>query len=82
MRRSGLDTTRAAIEQLGVPQHLAATLDSATNGGRTPYPAPGSPAEGAYFAALLGALAASLADEPPEGWPAPHDENWASEVRK
>jgi hypothetical protein len=78
LRRTGLDSAFAAIEQIGVPEHLAATLDSATNHGRDPYPAPGTVAESALFSALLGALAASLADEPSSGWPSPHDEFWAA----
>ena len=78
MRRSGLDTARAAIARLDVPEHLIAALDSATNGGRDPYPQPGSMQESAYTAALLGALAAGLADDAPEGgWPAPHTADWA-----
>ena len=83
MRRSGIDTARAAIARLDVPEDLAATLDRATNGGRDPYPQPGTVEESAYFALLLGALAAGLADDAPEGgWPAPHTEHWVSPARK
>ena len=83
MRRSGLDTARAALARLDVPEHLISALDTATNGGRDPYPKPGTTEESAYFAAMLGALASGLAGDAPEGgWPAPHTEHWVSPARK
>ena len=65
LRRTGIDTARAALDRLDVPEHLAATLDTATNGGRDPYPQPGTTEESAYFAAMLGALATGLTAEAP-----------------
>ena len=83
MRRSGIDTARLAIERLSVPEHITATVSAAENHGRDPYPASGTVAESALFAAMLGALAAGLADDAPEGgWPAPHTEHWVSPARK
>ena len=83
LRRSGLDAAQAAIERLPVPEHLAATVTAATNNGRVPYPPPGTVEESALFAALLGALAAGLADDAPEGgWPAPHTADWTPVSRK
>ena len=65
LRRTGIDTARAAIARLDVPEDLVATLDRVTSNGRHPYPQPGTTEESAYFAAMLGALATGLTAEAP-----------------